>query len=125
MTDALADTKAMLDARRALALTNGARGGPGGGSNGAAPYEELLELNAKRGCPGDSILDTPELVESRWGTGHQCAWAKGEPTMLVGPDGVGKTSVAQQATLSMARRPSTFAAGVRRQTGGPGALPRL
>lgn len=42
------------------------------------------------------ILDTPERVPSIWGRGREIAWAEGESLMLVGPPGVGKTTLAGQ-----------------------------
>jgi replicative DNA helicase len=46
-------------------------------------------------------LDSPDTVEAVWGSGTTVLWPKGEPTMLYGPDGVGKTSVAQQVVLRL------------------------
>lgn len=62
----------------------------------------LIELNARRVTRGSSILDVPETVESLWGEGHQSVWAKGEPFLLVGPEGVGKTTIAEQGALALA-----------------------
>jgi AAA domain len=84
---------------------NGARPRPVGTSASntgtAEVFEVLLELNSHRAQPGDSVLDTPEVVRSRWGRGHQCLWPKGEPFMIVGPEGVGKTTIAQQLALAL------------------------
>jgi replicative DNA helicase len=44
-------------------------------------------------------LDAPEQVASVWGAWSEVAWAEGEPLMLYGPDGVGKTTLAQQLVL--------------------------
>lgn len=66
------------------------------------PIEVILELNAGHLRAGSSILDAPKTVDSVWGNGHQCIWARGEPFLLVGPDGVGKTTLFQQATLGIA-----------------------
>jgi replicative DNA helicase len=60
----------------------------------------LIGLSANRGAPGGDILDAPEMVESVWGDGHRCLWSKGEPLLVCGPDGVGKTSIGQQLTLN-------------------------
>lgn len=111
--DELESVRSGLKARTTLAEANGARPAEAERSpseSAAAPsYEVLLELNGHRGRPGDSVLDAPETVESRWGTGHQCLWPKGEPFMIVGPDGVGKTTVAQQLALALAEvLPPTF-----------------
>jgi replicative DNA helicase len=64
-------------------------------------YEVLIDLNRRRARRGGSVLDVPKMVESRWGNEHQCLWAKKEPFLLVGPDGIGKTSLAQQLALAM------------------------
>ena len=61
----------------------------------------LIELSVHRAAQGSAILDAPETVESRWGDGHRCLWARNEPFLLCGPDGVGKTTVAQQLVLHL------------------------
>jgi replicative DNA helicase len=40
-------------------------------------------------------------VPAVWGAGDVVLWAEGEPFMLYGPDGVGKTSICQQLVLHM------------------------
>jgi replicative DNA helicase len=56
---------------------------------------------AARMVPGGTfILDAPKGVPSVWGDGDQVAWAEGEPFLLVGPQGVGKTTLAQQLVLA-------------------------
>ena len=73
-------------------------------SNASTPgwdLELLLELSARRLVRGCTILDAPECVESNWGEGHRSLWARGEPFLLCGPDGVGKTTVAQQLVLKL------------------------
>jgi hypothetical protein len=64
-------------------------------------YQLLIGLHGHRARPGGVILDVPKLVESRWGTGHRCLWARGEPFLIVGPDGVGKTTIALLLVLAM------------------------
>lgn len=39
-------------------------------------------------------------VSAVWGRDHEVLWASGEPLMLVGPTGVGKTTLGQQVTLA-------------------------
>ena len=57
-------------------------------------------IGEHRAVDGASFaLDTPEEVPAVWGEGQMIAWAQGEPAMLVAPEGVGKTSVAQQLAL--------------------------
>lgn len=44
-------------------------------------------------------LDASSTVAAVWGAGTGVLWPEGEPTMLYGPDGVGKTTIAQQVGL--------------------------
>src|SRR5690349_19894175 len=46
------------------------------------------------------IRSVPDTVPAIWGRDGSVLWAEGEGLMLVGPDGVGKTSVGQQLVLS-------------------------
>jgi replicative DNA helicase len=48
------------------------------------------------------VLDSPESVPAIWGSASRPLWAQGEPLMIVGPDGVGKTTIAQQLALRRA-----------------------
>jgi replicative DNA helicase len=45
------------------------------------------------------VRGATEKVPAVWGEGDAIAQAQGEPVMIVGPDGVGKTSVGQQLVL--------------------------
>ncbi len=67
-----------------------------------AGAELLIELGASRATRGGTILDAPEVVESVWGDRHRCLWPIGEPFIVCGPDGVGKTTLAQQLVLHRA-----------------------
>lgn len=50
---------------------------------------------------GDTfILDRPETTPAAWGHGNEILWAEGEPLLIAGPAGVGKTTVAQQVMLA-------------------------
>lgn len=42
------------------------------------------------------VFDQPETVPAIWGEGDQVAWSKGESLFICGPQGVGKTTIAQQ-----------------------------
>ncbi len=46
------------------------------------------------------VLDATDHVPAVWGVGDQVLWSEGEPLMLCGPDGVGKTTLAQQLLLA-------------------------
>ncbi len=46
------------------------------------------------------ILDAPSEVQAVWGDGDQVAWSAGEPLLVNGPTGVGKTTLAQQVALA-------------------------
>ncbi|MFG3192459.1 DnaB-like helicase N-terminal domain-containing protein [Streptomyces omiyaensis] len=46
------------------------------------------------------VTDTPATTEPVWGTPGKAAWASGESLMLVGPPGVGKSTIAQQIVLA-------------------------
>jgi replicative DNA helicase len=45
-------------------------------------------------------LGTAGEISSIWGRGEEILWAGGEPVLLAGPDGVGKTTLAQQLALA-------------------------
>jgi len=45
---------------------------------------------------GGFILDVPDSPPAIWGDGDQVAWAEGEALMIVGPPGVGKTTLVGQ-----------------------------
>ena len=81
--------------RQAEAERNGSV--PGG--HALSDARVLIELSAHRAARGGDILDAPEMVESVWGDDHRCLWPKGEPFLLCGPDGVGKTALAEQLAL--------------------------
>lgn len=45
---------------------------------------------------GSFLLDVPKTTPSVWGAGDQVLWPEGESLLLVGPPGVGKTTLAGQ-----------------------------
>jgi hypothetical protein len=45
---------------------------------------------------GAFIHDAPSVVPSIWGRGDEVLWAEGEPTIITGPTGVGKTTLGGQ-----------------------------
>lgn len=94
--DPLVPVAAQLRGRRAV------DDAPPDDEDSRRPWEVMLELNAHRIVSGSAILNAPPEVPSLWGSGHQCLWAQGEPLILVGGDGVGKTTIAQQLALALA-----------------------
>jgi replicative DNA helicase len=49
---------------------------------------------------GAFILDAPAHVPAVWGEGSEVLWSAGEPMMICGPQGVGKSTIAQQLILA-------------------------
>lgn len=55
-----------------------------------------------RALPGGAfVLNQPEGVPAVWGAGDEVLWAQGESLLIVGPAGVGKTTLALQLVLSL------------------------
>lgn len=103
-------------------LTAAIVGGAGlqvAGSNALAPQVEPAPLPSpavQETAPAEAsarlrdgasfILDAPDGVPTVWGDGDEVLWAQGEALMLVGPPGVGKTTLTGQvvrARLGLAR----------------------
>lgn len=64
-------------------------------------------MNAIKG--GEFIFNEPDEIPAIWGEDTRVLWASGEVLMIVGPDGVGKSSVAQQLLLALIGiRPATM-----------------
>lgn len=59
------------------------------------------ELLARIKAGGAFILDIPEGIPAMWGTDQRVAWAVGEALIIVGPPGVGKTTIAHQVLCAM------------------------
>jgi replicative DNA helicase len=54
-----------------------------------------------RSTSGDNfILGPDEEIDCLWGHGETILWAAGEPLLICGPDGCGKTTIAQQLALA-------------------------
>jgi replicative DNA helicase len=65
------------------------------------PLPRPDKLQLERALDGAAfILHEPEQIPAVWGRADQVLWAEGEGLLLVGPDGVGKTTVAQQLVLA-------------------------
>ena len=58
-------------------------------------------MDTDRSVDGASfVFGTPETPVAIWGKDDQVLWASGESLMIVGPSGVGKTTLAQQIVLA-------------------------
>lgn len=65
-----------------------------------APVQDLhAELSSNFATGGNFILDTDPDPVPVWGRGQEVLWAEGEALTIVGGQGVGKTTVAQQIAL--------------------------
>ncbi len=68
----------------------------------AALTRERVVGGPRRALDGAEWLAAqPDGCPSVWGKNDRVLWAQGEPLMIYGPDGVGKTSVAQQIVLHL------------------------
>jgi Bifunctional DNA primase/polymerase, N-terminal/AAA domain/Primase C terminal 1 (PriCT-1) len=59
----------------------------------------LAELVSRLKRGGSAILDAPNEAVALWGQGEEIIWIQGEPLMVYGPTGVGKTTLIQQLVL--------------------------
>lgn len=76
-----------------------------------ADYTVGNQLRAINGAT--FLLDTPDTLTNVWGEKDVTLWAEGEPTMIVGPSGIGKTTVGQQVVLGrLGLRPHVLGAPV-------------
>lgn len=73
----------------------------GGAADGEAPVGADAPEKARFVTGGSFLLDIPEGVPAVWGSGDEVLWAKGEPFLLCGPPGVGKTTVMGQVLLAL------------------------
>lgn len=77
-------------------------------SSAPKPPDDLAAARVKRTAERDGrhltgsqfILDAPDQVPAVWGDGNRVLMAHGESLLIVGPAGVGKTTLAQQLTLA-------------------------
>lgn len=59
-----------------------------------------IEIGAERAVDALTFLTEDLDVEPLWGDGSRVIWAQGEGLMIVGPQGVGKSTLAQQLCLA-------------------------
>jgi AAA domain len=72
-----------------------------GGSHGVAseagelatPDDPLSQALARAITGGPWVHDTPDHVPALWGEGDDVLWAEGEPLIITGPTGAGKTTL--------------------------------
>jgi replicative DNA helicase len=69
-------------------------------ANGVPPEPETPEERRQALDGAKFILETPEQVPALWGNEEDVLWAQGEPLFLVGPAGIGKTTLGGQLTLA-------------------------
>lgn len=78
-------------------------------SSDTVPDQDTPEKDApvlyRLSAGGDFILDTPPDPLPLWGRGDEVLLADGEALIIAGPQGVGKTSLAQQLALGRAGFP--------------------
>lgn len=78
---------------------------PAAAPRSAAPdpwQENETERDDEVTVPGDVFVWQERTeIQSRWGEGHNVLWASGESLMIVGPPGVGKTTVGTQIVAGL------------------------
>lgn len=67
---------------------------------GLIPDTDQPEETRRLTSGGSFILDAPKGIPAVWGSGEQVAWSEGEPLLLVGPTGAGKTTLAGQLVMA-------------------------
>lgn len=65
------------------------------------PEPEEHPWNSRIADGAAFVLDADLSITPIWGEAEAVAWASGEPMMIAGPTGVGKTTLLQQVVLSM------------------------
>lgn len=85
------------------------RAQPPAGDNGHSPagdadgeLRQVVQARAQRAQVDGAtfVLDGPTGVDPVWGDETQVAWSSGEPLLMNGPTGVGKTTLAQELALA-------------------------
>ncbi len=110
VVEALAGRTALLEARLPDDVSDIAEIAERAQKQGDDPAEAVAELLAeavpvetrsnRRAVDGATfILDAPPDVPTIWGDGQSVLWAQGETFLIVGPSGIGKTTLGQQLAL--------------------------
>ena len=63
-------------------------------------YRMTEQLDISTLEPGGVVFDEPEIPDALWGQGSKVIAARGEPTMIYSPTGIGKTTLAQRVALA-------------------------
>jgi hypothetical protein len=73
------------------------------GAGPRSPTEAIAEASLSRKVDGATFaFSQPPELPSHWGRDGEAAWTPGEALQIVGPDGVGKTTLLQQLSLARA-----------------------
>jgi hypothetical protein len=65
--------------------------------------DEVEAIFSGPGTRGDTfLLDPEQQLDALWGSGSEILWARGEPLIIAGGPGVGKSTLAQQLALRRA-----------------------
>ena len=62
--------------------------------------EPAVHVRSRLVPGGDFALDLPDTTPAIWGVDAEVLWAEGESMLIVGPPGVGKTTVTHQIVLA-------------------------
>ncbi|TSE15239.1 AAA family ATPase [Arthrobacter sp. KBS0703] len=74
---------------------------PAGRPAGPTRSEADSTLTAAFVDGGSFVFDIPDITPSVWGAGSEVLWAEGEALMIVGPSGVGKTTLTGQLVRAL------------------------
>ena len=95
-TDTLANLQASI--RKAITVLREACGLSSGTQERSqlSPPDNSDQITAGLVDGGSFIFDIPDTIPALWGDGQEVLWAQGESLMIVGPTGVGKTTLTGQ-----------------------------